>query len=151
MTRASVKCITVQLLSCLNETNCMIALLLSLLISKRSQVNNVQDHLISSSTTKAISIWVGAHSENGRGQSFRRASRGDVWTPLFQNLYPPLRLQGTIGPQCTAHMKVHHNKVTDKVDVEYCNYHHNRNTEIAHLRIPDDTRHAIAAQLQKWY
>ena len=45
-------------------------------------------------------------------------------------------------------MKVHHNKVTDKVDVEYCNYHHNRNTEIAHLRIPDDTRHAIAAQLQ---
>ena len=45
-------------------------------------------------------------------------------------------------------MKVHHNKVTDKVDVEYCNYHHNHSTEIAHLRIPDDTRHAIAVHLQ---
>ena len=62
------------------------------------------------------------------------------------------KLQGTskIGSQCTAHMKVHHNKVTDKVDVEYCNYHHNHSTMIiAHTRwIPDETRHAIAAQLQ---
>ena len=55
------------------------------------------------------------------------------------------KLQGAskIGSHCTAHMKIHHNKVTDKVDVEYCNYHHNHSTEI-----PDDTRHAIAAQLQ---
>ena len=61
-----------------------------------------------------------------------------------------LKTQGSskVGTQCTAHMKVQYNKITHKVHVEYCDYHHIHTAQLMHLRIADETRTAIAAQLQ---
>lgn len=52
-----------------------------------------------------------------------------------------------VGSQCTAHMKVHHNKTNGTVDVHYCDYHHNHAVKLIHLRIPEQIRLTIAAQL----
>ena len=57
--------------------------------------------------------------------------------------------QGTckIGSQCSAYMKVHRNILNGKIQVEYCNYHHNHKVEIGHLRISEESRITIAAQI----
>ena len=62
-----------------------------------------------------------------------------------------IKIQGSskIGTQCTAHMKVTHNKLTNEVDVEYCDYHHIHDVQVVHLRIPEETRMTIASQLQQ--
>ena len=59
--------------------------------------------------------------------------------------------QGTckIGSQCLAYMKVHQNILNGKIQVEYRNYHHNHKVEIGHLRISEECRITIAAQLQE--
>ncbi len=52
-----------------------------------------------------------------------------------------------VGSQCTAHMKVRHNKLDGTVDVQCCDYHHSHELKLIHLRIPEKIRQAIAAQL----
>ena len=49
---------------------------------------------------------------------------------------------------CIAHMKVTQNIVTGKVKVEYCSTHNSHSIEIAHLPVPLNVKHKIAAKLQ---
>jgi hypothetical protein len=51
---------------------------------------------------------------------------------------------------CTAYMymTVTEYTITKKVKVPYCNHHSgNHNTEICHLRVPEETKNVIAAKL----
>ena len=62
-----------------------------------------------------------------------------------------LKTQGSskLGEFCTAHMKVQKSKLTNKITVQYVSTHHNHNpdTDIQHLRIPEDLKQSIAAKL----
>jgi len=46
-------------------------------------------------------------------------------------------------------MKATTDILTGKVEVEYCNMHHNHEVSLAHVRLPHDTHMQIAAQLQQ--
>ena len=60
-------------------------------------------------------------------------------------------MQGSckVGDACTAHIKVSHNLMTSAVHVEYCFTHHSHETNLAHLKMPDDLKTTIAAKLQE--
>ena len=62
-----------------------------------------------------------------------------------------LKVQGSckVGDVCTAHIKVSHNLITNAVHVEYCFTHHSHETNLAHLKMPDDLKTMIAAKLQE--
>ena len=62
-----------------------------------------------------------------------------------------LKTQGSakVGEQCTAHMRASKNLVSGHVDVQYCSTHHNHDTRLGHLRLPEEDRLQIAAKIQQ--
>ena len=54
-----------------------------------------------------------------------------------------------IGETCCSYIKVSQNKPSGKVNVQYCPTHINHSAELAHLPIPSDTKHVIAAKLHE--
>ena len=61
-----------------------------------------------------------------------------------------MKSQGTckVGDKCTAYMKMTKCLANGTISVEYCT-NHTHKLEIAHLRIPDNTRVSIASKLQE--
>ena len=51
------------------------------------------------------------------------------------------------GKSCIAHMKVMQDIATGQVIVEYCPTHNSHSVELAHLPVPTDIKHKVAAKL----
>ena len=61
-----------------------------------------------------------------------------------------LKTQGTtkIGYQCSAYVKATEDLINGKVHVAYCSTHYNHNLQLAHLKIPYNTRLEIIKKLE---
>ena len=62
-----------------------------------------------------------------------------------------LKVQGSckVGFTCTAYLKATEDLTTKLVHVEYCFFHYNHTTQLAHLKMPEDLRKDIALKLQE--
>ena len=60
-----------------------------------------------------------------------------------------LKVQGSCktGLSCIAHMKVMQDTITGVIMVEYCSTHNSHSVQLAHLPVPSDIKHKIAAKL----
>ena len=60
-----------------------------------------------------------------------------------------LYVQGSCktGLSCIAHMKVMQDTITGVIMVEYCSAHNSHSVQLAHLPVPSDIKHKIAAKL----
>ena len=60
-----------------------------------------------------------------------------------------LKSQGSskVGLSCIAHMKVMEDTIQGAITAEYCSHHNSHSIKLAHLPIPPDIKHQIAAKL----
>ena len=77
-------------------------------------------------------------------------NRSGTYTPRGQGKRQ-LKSQGTCktGEKCISHMKVSKHLLAEKILVEYCSTHHNHEVKLGHLRMSQESRLKIAAQLQQ--
>ena len=60
-----------------------------------------------------------------------------------------IKIQGSrkTGLSCIAHMKVMQDTITGVIMFEYCSTHNSHFVQLAHLPVPSDIKHKIAAKL----